>query len=53
MMADLGRHAVAVGLAYAGSLALLGALIGWVWWRGRTTRARLAQVEARRPDTGR
>lgn len=53
MIPDLGRYAVEVGLAYAGSLALLGALVAWVWWRGRAVRARLAEVEARRPETRR
>ncbi len=60
MMPDLGRYAVEVGLAYAGSLALLAGLVApsegavlldgvaWVWWRGRRVRARLAAVEARR-----
>lgn len=45
---DLGRYALEVGLAYAGSLTLLAGLTGWVWWRGRRVRARLAAIEARR-----
>jgi heme exporter protein D len=48
MMPDLGRYALEVSLAYLGSLALLGGLVAWVWWRGRAARARLAAVEARR-----
>lgn len=52
MMPDLGRYAVEVSLAYLGTLALLAGLIGWVWWRGRVVRARLAEVEARRAGPG-
>lgn len=52
MMPDLGRYAVEVGLAYAGSLLLLAALVAWVWLRGRAARRRLAEVEARRSATG-
>lgn len=48
MIPDLGRYAVEVTLAYLGSLAALGALVAWVWLRGRKVRARLAEVEARR-----
>ena len=47
-MPDLGEYAVEVGLAYAGSLMLLGGLVAWVWLRGRAARQRLAQAEARR-----
>lgn len=47
MMPDLGRYAFEVGLAYAGSLVLLGGLVAWVWWRGRRVRARLAALETR------
>jgi heme exporter protein D len=50
MMPDLGRYAVEVGLAYGVTLALLAGLVAWVWWRGRRMRARLAEIEARRPD---
>jgi heme exporter protein D len=52
-MPDLGRYALEVGLAYAGSLALLGGLVGWVWWRGRMVKAHLAEVESRRAETER
>jgi heme exporter protein D len=52
-MPDLGRYAVEIGLAYAGSLVLLGGLVAWVWLRGRAARRRLAEVEARRAATER
>jgi heme exporter protein D len=52
MIPDLGRYALEVSLAYAGSLAALGGLVGWVWWRGRRVRAQLAAVEARRERAG-
>lgn len=52
MMPELGRYALAVGLAYAGSLTLLAGLVAWVWLRGRAARARLAEIEARRAGRG-
>lgn len=52
MIPDLGRYAVEVSLAYIGSLAALAGLIGWVWLRARTMRARLSAVEARRNRGG-
>ena len=47
MMPDLGRYAIEVGAAYAGSLLMLAALVGWVWWRARRMRRALDAVEAR------
>ncbi|MCC6002014.1 MAG: heme exporter protein CcmD [Pararhodobacter sp.] len=47
MMPDLGRYALEVSAAYVGSLAMLAALVGWVWWRGLRTRRALEAVEMR------
>ncbi len=47
MMPDLGRYAVEVSAAYIGSLVMLAALVGWVWWRARRMRRALGEVEAR------
>jgi heme exporter protein D len=47
MMPDLGRYAFEVSLAYIASLALLAALIAWVWWRSARTGRELADMEAR------
>ncbi|MFN3953179.1 MAG: heme exporter protein CcmD [Pararhodobacter sp.] len=47
MIPDLGRYTVEISLAYTGSLALLAALVGWIWWRGRRIRQALAAIEAR------
>lgn len=47
MIPDLGRYVLEVSLAYAGSLGLLAALVGWVWWRGARIRRALAAVETR------
>lgn len=51
MIPDLGRYALEVSLAYAGSLALMAALVGWVWWRGQRIRRALAETEARTRHT--
>ncbi len=48
MMPDLGRYAVAVLSAYGLSLALIGALVALVVWRGARVRRTLAEAEARR-----
>ncbi len=48
MMPDLGRYAVAVLSAYGLSLALIGALVALVVWRGARVRRALAEAEARR-----
>jgi heme exporter protein D len=47
MIPDLGRYAVEVSLAYGVSLALIGALVGWVWLRGQRVRRELETTEAR------
>jgi len=47
MIPDLGRYAVEVTLAYGVSLALIGALVGWVWLRGASVRRELDAVETR------
>ena len=47
MMPDLGRYAVEVSAAYIGSLVMLAALVGWVWWRAAKVRRALDRVEAR------
>lgn len=46
-MPDLGRYATEVLLAYGVSLALIGALILWVWARSRRAKRDLATLEAR------
>ena len=51
MMPDLGAYTVEVTLAWIVSLALIGALIAWVWLRGRRVRAELDLIETRsEPD---
>ena len=47
LIPDLGAYAVEVTLAWLGSLALIGGLIGWVWLRGRRVRAELETIENR------
>ena len=47
MIPDLGRYVVEVSLAYGASLALIAALAGWVWLRGRRVRRELAAIESR------
>ncbi|WP_333829529.1 heme exporter protein CcmD [Pararhodobacter sp.] len=47
MIPDLGRYAVEVTLAYGVSLALLGALTGWIWLRGQQVRRALEAIETR------
>jgi heme exporter protein CcmD len=49
MIPDLGKYSVWVLSSYAVGLALLAALILLVWRRNRIVRARLAEMEARRP----
>ena len=44
---DLGEYAFTVLSAYAATLALLAALIGWTLWSGARVRRELAEVEAR------
>ncbi|MEZ5750715.1 MAG: heme exporter protein CcmD [Paracoccaceae bacterium] len=52
MMPDLGNYATEILLAYGLSLGLLGALIAWLWARGRAVKRTLATLESRRsPDT--
>ena len=46
-MPDLGTYATEVLLAYAVSLGLIGALIGWSWARSRRVRRALAALEQR------
>ena len=48
-MPDLGPYAVEVGLAYAGTLAAIAALVVLSIRRGRRVRAQLNDVEARQP----
>ena len=48
MSVDLGAYAAEVLSAYAGSLALLAALIAGSVWRGRRVARRLDALEARR-----
>ncbi|MCR9067256.1 MAG: heme exporter protein CcmD [Rhodobacteraceae bacterium] len=50
MMPDLGRYAVEVLSAYAGSLSVLAILVVLSVIRARRVRARLDAVEARRKD---
>ncbi|MFN4056869.1 MAG: heme exporter protein CcmD [Roseinatronobacter sp.] len=52
MMPDLGTYAVEVISAYLASLALIGALVGWYWLRGRAVRRALDEVEARKGKNG-
>lgn len=47
MIPDLGRYAVEVSLAYGVSLALMVALVGWFWLRGRRVRRELLTIETR------
>lgn len=47
-MPDLGRYAVEVLSAYAGSLTLLALLVGGSVWRARRVTRQLAAIEARR-----
>lgn len=44
-MPDLGKYALAVLSAYAGSLALLGALVVATLWRGARVRRALEAAE--------
>lgn len=52
MMPDLGKYAVEVVSAYVVSLALIGALAGWYWARGRAVRRQLQDVEVRKEKNG-
>lgn len=47
-MPDLGRYAVEVMSAYAGSILLLVAIVAVSVWRARKVRRDLESVEARR-----
>lgn len=47
MIPDLGHYAAEVLLAYGVSLALIAALVGWVWLRGRRVRRELSAIESR------
>lgn len=47
MMPDLGAYATEILLAYAVSLTLLGALIGWTWARSHRVRRDLRTLETR------
>lgn len=44
-MPDLGSYAVEVLSAYAGAVALLGALVGLTWARHRRLKAEVERVE--------
>ncbi|MDA8587019.1 heme exporter protein CcmD [Rhodobacteraceae bacterium] len=46
-MADLGKHAFEVTLAYAGSLVLLAALVGFSLAQARRSKKRLGDAEDR------
>ena len=48
-MPDLGPYATEVLSAYAVTLGALGALVGVSVWQSRRARARLGEVEERRP----
>jgi heme exporter protein D len=50
-MVDLGQYAVPVLSAYAGTLALLVALIAASIWRARRVARHLDEIEARRGGT--
>ena len=47
-MADLGRYALEVGLAYGVSLVLIAALVAATLARGRSVRRALTEAEGRR-----
>lgn len=47
MMPDLGRYAIEVTLAYVVSLAMLAALIGWIWARTHHIKRTLRTLETR------
>ncbi|KAF0674813.1 heme exporter protein CcmD [Profundibacterium mesophilum] len=47
-MPDLGKYAFEVTAAYAGSFALLGAIVFASWSRSRKARRDLAAAEGRR-----
>ncbi len=49
MMAELGKHTFEVLLAYAGSLALLAALVSVSIAQARRGKQRLDEAEARQP----
>ena len=48
-MPDLGPYAAEVLSAYAVALALLGWIVGLSLWQARRARARLSELEGRRP----
>lgn len=48
MMPDLGAYGFYVILAYAGSIILLGILLGLSIWQSRRVQRRLTDVEERR-----
>lgn len=52
MMPDLGKYATEVTSAYAVSLLLIAVLVLLSWWRARTVRAQLRDVERRREQDG-
>ncbi len=47
MMPDLGKYAGTVLGAYAASLVLLVALVGWTLWQGARIKRALDEVERR------
>lgn len=47
-MPDLGKYALEVTLAYAGSITLLVLLVAFSVWRARKVKAALEQVENER-----
>ena len=47
-MIDLGQHWEFIAAAYAGTLVVIGALIGWTVISARSAKARVAMLEAAR-----
>ncbi|RDE09633.1 heme exporter protein CcmD [Pelagibacterium lacus] len=47
-MIDLGQHWEFIAATYAGSVLVIGALIGWTWSASRRARTRVARLEAAR-----
>ena len=52
MMPDLGKYADAVLSAYAVSIVLLVAIVGFSLWRGKRVRAAMRDVESRTTNNG-
>ncbi|AEQ53280.1 heme exporter protein CcmD [Pelagibacterium halotolerans] len=47
-MIDLGQHWEFITAAYAGTIVIIGGLIGWTVFSARAARARVAMLEAAR-----